>query len=110
MIRMSNEISLEDAYRILADVMPDQCFWVNNGPVVRNLHEMSDALAGMNDATFMHHINGEKNDVRNWVRDVLNDEELVIRLAAAKSKEKVLREIQSRIRYLEKKIEKEGIT
>ena len=71
---MSKQISLDDAYRILADVMPEQCFWVNNGPIVRNLNEMANALVDMKDEIFRHHVNEEKNDFGNWVRDALKDE------------------------------------
>ena len=104
---MSKQIFLEDVERILADVRPEQCFWVNNGPIVRNLQEMADALAYMKDKTFKHHVNNEKNDISNWVRDVLKDEELANDIARIKSKENILSKVQSRIRKLENKIEKE---
>ena len=106
---MSKQISLDDAYRILADVMPEQCFWVNNGPIIRNLQEMADTLNYMRDETFKHHVNEEKNDIANWIRDVLKDEELANSLMKIKSKEKILKEIKNRIKFLERKIEKERI-
>lgn len=105
---MSDKISLEDAYRILADVRPEQCFWVNNGPILRNIHEIYDAIAYMKDETLRHHINDEKNDFSNWVRDVLKDGELADSLSRAKSREKILKKIKSRIKFLEEKIEEES--
>ena len=104
---MNKQISLDDAYRILADVMPEQCFWVNNGPIIRNLHEIADAINYMGNETFKHHVNEEKNDIANWIKDVLKDEELANSVMKIKSKERILKEIKNRIKFLERKIEKE---
>ena len=102
----TNKVSLEDIYRILGDVKPEFCFWVNNGPILRNLQEMAEAIAYMKAETFQHHVNGEKNDFSNWIRDVLRDEELAKSIMNTASREKILRRIKDRITYLEKKIEK----
>ena len=107
---MSKSVSLEDAERILADASPEQCFWVNNGPVIKNLSEMSDFLASMNDDIFKHHVNKEKNDFGNWVRDVLKDEELANDIAKVKSRERILKKVQSRISKLNNKIKKKRST
>ncbi|MEK6947449.1 MAG: DUF5752 family protein [Nanoarchaeota archaeon] len=104
---MNKEISLDDACRILADVKPEQCFWVNNGPIIRNLQEMADTLSYMKNETFKHHVNEEKNDIANWVKDVLRDEELADEIKRFTSKEKILRKIKNEIKFLEKNIEKE---
>jgi len=103
---MSKSVSLEDAERILADASPEQCFWVNNGPIIRNLSEMADALGPMKDEIFSHHVNKEKNDFGNWVRDVLKDEELANDIARIKSKERILKKVQSRLKKLEIKTRK----
>ena len=98
---MHKTISSEDAKRILADASPEQCFWVNNGPVIKNLSEMSDSLASMKDDIFKHHVNKEKNDFGNWVRDVLKDAELADEIAGIKSKERILKKVRSRLKKLE---------
>ena len=103
---MNKTVSLEDAERILADASPEQCFWVNNGPIIKNLSEMANALACMKDKIFSHHVNKEKNDFGNWVRDVLKDEDLANDIARIKSKEKILKKVQSRISKLDNKIKK----
>ena len=103
---MNKTVSLEDAERILADASPEQCFWVNNGPVIKNLSEMADSLACMNDDIFKHHVNKEKNDFGNWVRDVLKDAELADEIAGIKSKERILKKMQSRLKKLEIKTRK----
>ena len=103
---MSKSVSLEDAERILADASPEQCFWVNNGPIIRNLSEMADALGSIKDEIFSYRVNKEKNDFGNWVRDVLKDEELADDIARTRSKERILKKVQSRISKLDNKIKK----
>ena len=103
---MNKTVSLEDAERILADASPEQCFWVNNGSIIKNLSEMANALAGMKDEIFSHHVNKEKNDFGNWVRDVLKDEELANNITNVRSKEKILKKVQSRLKKLEIKTRK----
>ena len=103
---MNKTVSLEDAERILADASPEQCFWVNNGPIIKNLSEMANALACMKDEIFSHHVNKEKNDFGNWVRDVLKDEELANNITNVRSKEKILKKVQSRLKKLEIKTRK----
>ena len=103
---MSKSVSLEDAERILADASPEQCFWVNNGPIIRNLSEMADALGSIKDEIFSYHVNKEKNDFGNWVREVLKDEELANDIARIKSKERILKKVQSRLKKLEIKTRK----
>jgi len=108
-VKINKKISLDDADRILADAKPEQCFWVNNGPIIRNLNEMVNELVYMKEETFEHHVNEEKNDIANWIGDILKDEELANDIKKFKSKEKILEKIQNRIKFLEKKIEKERI-
>jgi hypothetical protein len=64
-------------------------FWVYEGPVyegpvLANLRDLRDALASMDDVTFVYHVNEDKNDFANWVRDVLNDVELSRKLSRTK--------------------------
>ena len=61
---------------LLRDVSPDQAFWVSNGPVLKNLEELSNALPAMSGDTFSHHVNKEKNDFSNWVREAIGDKKL----------------------------------
>ena len=106
MISMAEKISIDDARRIVADVAPQQCFWVNNGPIVRNLDELAKSLEYMKDETFWHHVNPDKNDFANWARDVLRDEALAESLKKLKSKEGIANSIRKRIKTLERIVDK----
>lgn len=98
--------SCADSSLILGDVAPEKCFWVNNGPILHNIYELSNALLSMSPETFMHHANKDKNDFGNWIRDVLHDEKLAGCVAKARKREDACSCITSRIKALEKVCDK----
>ncbi len=64
----------------------EQCFWVNNGPVLADMRDLFRALDDMTDAQFKHHVSGGKNDFALWVRDVLCHGACADRLVNAKTR------------------------
>jgi len=90
----------------LKDADSKESFWVNNGPVVRNVYELVSALKNMDDAKFAHHVHDDKNDFSDWVRNVLKDIKLADSLLKEKDKDSAIREIQSRISFMEKQLDK----
>lgn len=93
----------EEAKKYLCDVAPEQCFWVNNGPILKNLDELANALPAISDETFNHHVNREKNDFSNWVNDIVGDKKLANDLLSSRSKESALKKIKDRLNSLKKK-------
>jgi hypothetical protein len=83
--------------RLLEDVREDQCFFVNDGSSVRNIFDLLDRIRSMPLHTFVHHVNDDRNDFRNWIRDVLDDEVLASRLDGKSSRNELADEIQARI-------------
>lgn len=106
---MSREILLEDAEKILSDVRPEQCFWIHNGPIVRNLHELEKGIEHMDNETFIYHVNNGRNDFANWVRDILKDNELADDMQKSMSKSKLSKKMRNRITFLENYINEENI-
>ena len=92
-----------EARKYLSDCTPEQCFWVNNGPILKNLEELANALPEMNDETFHHHLNNEKNDFSAWINDIIGDKALANDLVSSKSKESALKKVQKRLSSLKKK-------
>lgn len=92
----------EEANRILAGVDGERCFWINNGPVLKNLDELYKALGEIKKEMFTHHVNDGKNDFSNWVRDVLGDQKLAEDITNAKSKREMASKVKQRMRYLKK--------
>ena len=60
------------------------CFWVNNGPILRDLVELEKAFSEMTDKMFAHHVSGKRNDFADWVEVVLKDKETALALRKSK--------------------------
>ena len=57
----------------LIESLPEECFWVNNGPILSDLRELQEALISMNEKQFSHHVHGKYNDFADWVEKSLGD-------------------------------------
>ena len=93
----------EKASRMLADVPAEKQFMLHMGTNVKSLHELGDAIAIMADRTFMHHVAEGRNDFSNWIRDVIGDHDLADRIKDIKTKDKMAKEIGSRVHFLARK-------
>jgi len=60
------------------------CFWVHNGPILKDLLELEKALNEMSDKVFTHHVFGKRNDFADWVETVLKDSETATAFRKAK--------------------------
>lgn len=79
----------------LTQAPPDKCFWVNHGPVLKDLRELRDALAsGISERQFAFHVGAGKNDFATWVADVLHDSACAASLRRARTKPAALRAVE----------------
>ena len=92
----------DDAVRFLCNASAEQCFWVNNGPVLKNVEELADALQQMNEETYFHHVNKEKNDFSKWITDIIGDQKLANDLLSSRNKNSAVKKLRSRINSLKK--------
>ena len=99
------KISKELAEKFLSDVQESNCFWVNNGPILRNLDDLATALEYIDDVTYSHHVNKEKNDFSNWIKDIIGDELLAKEISKSRSKDFALKKVEERV-FLLKKVAK----
>ncbi len=88
--------------KILQDIHGHYCFWINNGPVVKNIQELPKVLKNMDKDTFSHHVNKEKNDFAKWIDEVIGDIVLAKSLKRVKRKDTYLRKIETRLKELNK--------
>jgi len=51
----------------------EQCFWMTDGTILRDLEELAVAFGSMADTVFIYHVTPERNDFANWVESVLED-------------------------------------
>lgn len=73
----------------------DQCFWINNGPVVKNAIELKEALKHISDEQFHYHTKRDGNDFAKWVEEVLQCKDCAKALRSAKSKGGAVRAINA---------------
>jgi|TARA_Y100000310_G_C20682157_1_gene816642 hypothetical protein len=57
-----SKITKKKARSILANCPPQESFWVNNGPIIKNMSELYREMKLLNDDTFRHHVNKDRND------------------------------------------------
>ena len=93
----------DEAKRYLGDAAPEMCFWLNNGPILKNLEELANALPEMSSETFHHHVNSEKNDFSSWIKDVIGDQKLANDLLSSNNRYSVLQKVRNRLNSLKKK-------
>ncbi|MBI2133967.1 hypothetical protein HYU11_04765 [Candidatus Woesearchaeota archaeon] len=96
------KINGEHAKKMLSECRPEYSFWINNGPIVKSLNELSSGLKGITDVQFTHHLNKEKNDFSKWVNDVIGDAELAEDLKKVKTKTAAIKKINERLEMLKK--------
>ncbi|MFH1849737.1 MAG: hypothetical protein ABH879_06125 [archaeon] len=87
--------------KTLSDVPEDRVFWLNDGRVLRNIRDLSSALADMGPGVFQHHVNCERNDFVNWIRDVVCDKTLVKAINGIGTPEQLRTKLDNRISRLE---------
>ena len=92
----------EEAKRILSNAPPEKAFWVNNGPVLKNIIELATAAKKLTPQQFMHHANKAKNDFAKWVEEVIRDSELAKKIRHVKTKDELAHIVKNRLRQLQK--------
>ena len=98
------KILKKDAERLLANVPEEYVFRCYDGRTFRNMEELSQALKSMGDEGFTHHANAEKNDFRNWVKDVIKDEKLARDLAKSRDQLQAAKAVENRMSFLKSKL------
>jgi hypothetical protein len=92
--------AMTDTKSYLADVPHEYAFWCCDGRILKNLRELRDAFAVMNDGTFTYHVNDAKNDFHSWVKDIVKDDTLAAELLTAGSPMTAVRVVTDRIAFL----------
>ena len=92
----------QDAPGIFADIEGDKRFFSNDGSVIKNLAELTDYLNRIKAEVYRYHVNSEKNDFSNWVRDVFGDTKLASELNRVKNPLEASKILMDRIAWLQK--------
>ena len=74
-------------------------FFLRNGRILKNLHELNNALHSIDSGTFQHHVTDTRNDFASWIRQVFMDENIASQVHSAKSQEEMYRIISNALRH-----------
>jgi len=86
------------ARKRLPDVAEEHTFLANDGQVLKNLSHLPPALQKMSQDTFAHHVNAERNDFANWIKDVMGENKLADEVRNFKSKSALMKAVQAKLR------------
>ena len=75
------------------EIAPEKYFYVCDGSVIKNLHELPDALRNMSPDAFSFHVNEQKNDFYNWAKDVFEHSSLARNIKNVKRKENMAKKV-----------------
>ncbi len=75
-------------------------FYCRNGKVINSLEELAKEIKELDIETFLHHVNEERNDFANWIKEVVGDMVLANRIKRAKRQSTMSRAITSRVARL----------
>ena len=78
----------------------DNYFYAHNGMVIKNLGELQAALEKMDEGTFNYHMNSNKNDFVNWIRDCIKDLAAAALLEKAKTRAEAVNAIKHRLKIV----------
>jgi len=103
---MKRLIKPSEARRALSRVPESVSFWLCTNKKLFSLKELAVALKDINDDVFRYHVNRDKNDFENWIRDIIQDKELAREISRIKTKETLNRKILERVEMLSKILKK----
>ncbi len=96
----------EQERKKLADAPKEKTFRTRLGKEIKNLKELSNTLEETPAESFREHVNDQKNDFANWIKNVLEDKELAEELYKTTEFKKTKQLVSARIQWLEKQIKK----
>jgi len=98
---LKSDISPKEARRYLRTVSDEtKHFHSRDGRVLANLWDLYAYLKGCDEETFRHHVDGSKNDLAAWVRDVIRDEDLASYMEYCVARAAMANRLLGRINFL----------
>lgn len=96
------EFKENNSKSILSNIEGESRFFCFDGKVFCNLEELQNALKTMSEESFFHHVNSDKNDFSNWIRDVLHDVKFADKVKDIQDAKELAKKIRARITYIKK--------
>ena len=94
----------QEAQRVLANVPEEYVFRSCTGYILHNMKELREELQTMPNESYAFHVNMEKNDFFNWVRDIIKDDRLAKDLQKSPNQAQAAKLVANRISILSKRL------
>ncbi len=94
----------EESKKRLSPVNESEKFKTKDGEEIESLESFYEKLKNMDEETFSHHVNEEKNDYSEWVKNSIGDETLALKLERTKDIEETMRIVEERIDELKRRV------
>jgi hypothetical protein len=88
-----NRISL-----INLEASGEKAFFMANGRVITRLSELPEVIENTDDQTFSYHVNEDKNDFANWIRDVFNSKPLANKILTKRTRTDMVNVLKTELR------------
>lgn len=85
-------------------IKEENYFYVHNGAVLKSKEDLLGCLRNIDDESFNHHVNPEKNDFASWVRDILKDKNLSENLFKTGDREEMVDLIEGTIQLKKERV------
>lgn len=85
---------------IKEEVEPELALWLSNGTTVKSLTELAAALKKLGAKDYKEHVNKERNEIADWVKEILNDDSLARQLRRAKTKALAAQAVEKEMKKL----------
>lgn len=76
----------------------EKAFYMANGRVITRLSELPEIIENTDEQTFSYHVNAEKNDFANWIRDVFNSKPLANKISTKRNRTEMVKVLKSELK------------
>ena len=74
----------------MQDIGPKHYFYLKDGRILKDIFELREIFVNISEEVFNHHVNNERNDFSNWIRDVFDNKSLALEISQCKTKEEMI--------------------
>lgn len=89
------------------EVRPEVYFYLANGTIIKSIFELISNLKKIKEEVYAHHVNTDKNDFANWIKDIYSDEALASKVTLTKNKKALIKTLEQALKENTKKIKEE---
>ncbi len=95
--KLNNELGM------FKNVSPEHYFHMNNDLILKNIHDLLDALEIIDEDTYKHHVTHDRNDFADWITEAIKNKKLAEKIDKCATREEMIAALESEPILLEQK-------